>query len=168
MPDRDLQPTECLMTIAGTGSYVPERVLTNADLEKMVDTTDEWITTRTGIKERRIAAAGENTSDMATAAARRAMEMAGVNADEIELIIVATVTPDTIFPSTACYVQKNLGAVNAVAFDISAACSGFLYAHADQPALHQHRQPQDRAHHRGGKTLEHRQLVRPQHLRPLR
>jgi 3-oxoacyl-[acyl-carrier-protein] synthase-3 len=128
MPDRDLQPTECLMTIAGTGSYVPERVLTNADLEKMVDTSDEWITTRTGIKERRIAAKGENTSDMASAAALRAMEMARVSASEIELIIVATVTPDTIFPSTACYVQRNLGASNAVAFDISAACSGFLYA----------------------------------------
>lgn len=128
MPDRDLLPTECLMTIAGTGSYVPERVLTNAELEKSVETSDEWITTRTGIKERRIAATGETTSDMATMAARRAMEMAGVTAPEIELIIVATITPDTIFPSTACYVQRNLGAKNAVAFDISAACSGFLYA----------------------------------------
>lgn len=128
MPDRDLLPTECLMTIAGTGSYVPERILTNAELEKSVETSDEWITTRTGIKERRIAAPGETTSDMATMAARRAMEMAGVTAPEIELIIVATVTPDTIFPSTACYVQRNLGAKNAVAFDISAACSGFLYA----------------------------------------
>jgi 3-oxoacyl-[acyl-carrier-protein] synthase-3 len=128
MPDRDLQPTACLMTIAGTGSYVPERILTNAELEKMVDTSDEWITSRTGIKERRIAAPDETTSDMATAAARRAMEMAGLTAEEIELIIVATITPDTIFPSTACYVQRNLGAKNAVAFDISAACSGFLYA----------------------------------------
>ncbi len=128
MPDRDLQPTQCLMTIAGTGSYVPERVLTNAELEKLVDTSDEWIISRTGIRERRIAAEGQNTSDMATEAARRAMEKAGVAAEEIELIICATVTPDTIFPSTACYVQKNLGAKNAVAFDISAACSGFLYA----------------------------------------
>ena len=108
MPDRDLLPTECLMTIAGTGSYVPERVLTNAELEKSVETSDEWITTRTGIKERRIAAPGETTADMATMAARRAMEMAGVTAPEIELIIVATITPDTIFPSTACYVQRNL------------------------------------------------------------
>ena len=106
MPDRDLLPTECLMTIAGTGSYVPERVLTNAELEKSVETSDEWITTRTGIKERRIAAPGETTSDMATMAARRAMEMAGVTAAELELIIVATVTPDTIFPSTACYVWE--------------------------------------------------------------
>ncbi len=128
MPDRDLQPTACLMTIAGTGSYVPERILTNAELEKMVDTSDDWITSRTGIKERHIAAPHENTSDMATAAARRAIEMAGISPEDIELIIVATVTPDTIFPSTACYVQRNLRAQNAVAFDISAACSGFLYA----------------------------------------
>ncbi len=127
-PDRDLRPTQCKMTIAGTGSYVPERVLTNADLEKIVDTTDEWIVQRTGIHERRIAAEGQTTSDMATQAALRAMEKAGVTAEEIDLIIVATVTPDTFFPATACYVQKNLGAVNAVAFDISAACSGFLYA----------------------------------------
>lgn len=116
------------MTIAGTGSYVPERVMTNAELEKLVDTTDDWITSRTGIKERRIAAPGEATSHMATHAARRAMEAAGITADEIDLIIVATVTPDTFFPSTACHVQRNLGASRAVAFDVSAACAGFLYA----------------------------------------
>jgi 3-oxoacyl-[acyl-carrier-protein] synthase III len=116
------------MKIAGTGSYLPEKVLSNADLEKLVDTTDEWITSRTGIKERRIAAAGEATSDMATQAAKRAMEAAGVTATDIDLIIVATITPDTFFPSTACHVQRNLGAVRAVAFDISAACAGFLYA----------------------------------------
>jgi 3-oxoacyl-[acyl-carrier-protein] synthase-3 len=116
------------MKIAGTGSYVPERVLTNADLEKLVETTDEWIMSRTGIKERRIAAEGEATSDLATKAALRAMEAAGVTAEEIDLIIVGTISPDTFFPSTACHVQRNLGAVKAVAFDVSAACAGFLYA----------------------------------------
>lgn len=116
------------VALIGTGSYVPERRLTNEDLEKMVDTSNEWIVTRTGIEERRIAAPDEKTSDMATQAGRRAMEAAGVTPEEIDLIIVATVTPDTFTPSTACYVQANLGAVNAAAFDISAACSGFLYA----------------------------------------
>ncbi|MGK0186218.1 MAG: 3-oxoacyl-[acyl-carrier-protein] synthase-3 [Verrucomicrobiales bacterium] len=116
------------MTIAGTGSYLPEKVLTNADLEKLVDTSDEWIISRTGIRERRIAADDEATSDMATKAGQRAMEQAGVSAEELDLIIVATVSPDTFFPATACYVQKNLGAKNAVCFDISAACSGFLFA----------------------------------------
>jgi len=107
---------------------MPAKVLTNQDLEKMVDTNDEWITTRTGIKERRIAAENEATSDLATAAARKALESAKVKAEELDLIIVATVTPDMFFPSTACIVQKKLGAKNAVCFDISAACSGFLYA----------------------------------------
>jgi 3-oxoacyl-[acyl-carrier-protein] synthase-3 len=116
------------MKIAGTGSYVPEKVLSNADLEKIVDTSDEWIVSRTGIRERRIAAAGEATSDMATNAARHAIEAAGITAADIDLIIVGTITPDTYFPSTACYVQRKLGAVNAVAFDVSAACAGFLYA----------------------------------------
>jgi len=116
------------VTIAGTGSYLPEKVLTNADLEKIVDTTDEWITTRTGIKERRIAAEGQSTSDLATEAAKKALEQAQIAAEDVELIIVATITPDTLTPATACYVQDNLGARKAVAFDISAACSGFLYA----------------------------------------
>ncbi len=114
--------------IAGTGSYLPERVLSNADLASLVDTTDEWITTRTGIKERRIAAADEFTSHMATKAARRALEQAGLTPEDVELLIVATITPDTITPATACHVQRALGAHRAVAFDISAACSGFLYA----------------------------------------
>ncbi len=107
---------------------MPEKVLTNDELSKTVDTNDEWITTRTGIKERRIAAEDQATSDMASEAARRAMNAAGVAPEEIQLIIVATVTPDMFFPSTACFVQKKIGAVNAVCFDISAACSGFLYA----------------------------------------
>jgi 3-oxoacyl-[acyl-carrier-protein] synthase-3 len=115
-------------SVAGIGSYVPARVLTNADLEKMVETTDEWIVTRTGIRERRLAAADEFTSDMATAAARRAMEMAGVTPEEIDLIIVATITPDMPFPNTACLVQQKLGARKSAAFDIEAACSGFIYA----------------------------------------
>jgi len=114
--------------IAGTGSYVPEKILTNEELAKRVDTSDEWIFTRTGIRERRIAAEGEFTSHMASNAARRALEQAGMEASEIQLIIVATITPDTITPATACYVQQQLGASKAVAFDISAACSGFLYA----------------------------------------
>lgn len=128
MPDRELQSVPCQLSLIGTGSYMPERVLTNADLEKMVATSDEWITSRTGIKERRIAADHEATSDLAAAAARRALEQAGVDAKDIDLIIVATITPDMFFPSTACLVQSKLGATEAIAFDINAACSGFLYA----------------------------------------
>lgn len=116
------------VSITGVGSYVPERVLTNADVEKLVDTSDEWILSRTGIRERRLAAEGEATSDLATAAARKALDNAGVRAEEIDLIIVATITPDMLFPSTACLVQHRLGATRAAAFDIEAACSGFVYA----------------------------------------
>jgi 3-oxoacyl-[acyl-carrier-protein] synthase-3 len=122
-----LQPL-CTSSIIGTGSYLPEKVLTNNDLSKVVDTSDEWITTRTGIKERHIAADDQATSDLASEAARRAMTAAGVTPEEIDLIVVATVTPDMFFPSTACFVQRKIGATNAVCFDISAACSGFLYA----------------------------------------
>lgn len=118
----------CVMSIAGTGSYTPVKVLSNADLEKLVDTSNEWIVSRTGIKERRIAAPGEATSDMATRAAEAALENAGVAPEELDLIIVATVSPDTFFPATACYVQSKLGAKKAAAFDVSAACAGFLYA----------------------------------------
>jgi 3-oxoacyl-[acyl-carrier-protein] synthase-3 len=102
--------------------------MTNKDLESIVETTEEWITSRTGIQERRIAAEGENTSDLATAAAKNALENAGIDAADIDLIIVGTITPDTLTPATACYVQHNLGATSALAFDVSAACSGFLYA----------------------------------------
>ncbi len=115
------------VAVIGTGSYVPERRLTNSDLEKMVDTSNEWILERTGIEERRIAAPNEKTSDMATQAALRDIEAAGITAEDIDLIIVANITPDTITPSTSCYVQANIGAKNAAAFDISAACSGFLF-----------------------------------------
>lgn len=115
-------------SIMGVGSYLPERILTNADLERMVDTTDEWITTRTGIRERRIAATDEATSDLAAHAARRALESAGVSAAQVDLIIVATITPDMLFPSVACLVQQKIGALRAAAFDVGAACSGFIYA----------------------------------------
>ena len=116
------------VSIIGTGSYVPERIMTNAELEKLVETSDEWITSRTGIKERRIAAEGEFTSDMAAKAAQNALENAGITAEEVDLILVATVTPDMFFPSTACFVQTKIGATHAACFDVSAACSGFLYA----------------------------------------
>ena len=116
------------VSIIGTGSYLPSRILTNAELEKMVETSDDWITTRTGIKERRISAEGECTSDLAANAGRSALENAGISAEEVDLIIVATVTPDMFFPSTSCFVQHKLGARNAACFDINAACSGFLYA----------------------------------------
>lgn len=115
-------------SIAGVGSYVPSRVLTNADLEKMVNTSDEWITSRTGIKERHIAAADEYTSDLGAKAAALAMARAGVTAEQIDLIIVATITPDMPFPSTAALIQRKLGAHRAAAFDLEAACSGFIYA----------------------------------------
>jgi 3-oxoacyl-[acyl-carrier-protein] synthase-3 len=115
-------------SLSGVGSYVPERILTNADLEKMVETSDEWITSRTGIKERRIAAANEFTSDLAAKAAGRALEMAGVTADQIDLIIVASITPDMPFPNTACLVQQKIGARRVPSLDIEAACSGFIYA----------------------------------------
>lgn len=114
--------------VTGTGSAVPEKVLSNSDLELLVDTTDEWIVSRTGIRERRIASEGEFTSSFATRAAQNALQMAGVSPDELDLIIVATVTPDYPFPSTACILQSNLKARNAAAFDISAACSGFIFA----------------------------------------
>jgi 3-oxoacyl-[acyl-carrier-protein] synthase-3 len=114
--------------ISGTGSYLPEKILTNADLEKMVDTTDEWIVTRTGIKQRHIAAEGENTADLAEHAARRAMEAANVSAADLDLIIVATTTPDQVFPSTACLLQGRLENHGATAFDVQAVCTGFVYA----------------------------------------
>lgn len=114
-------------SITAVGSYVPERVLTNAELEKMVDTSDEWIVSRTGIKERHIAAADEFTSDLAAKAALRAMEVAKITPDQIDLIIVATITPDMPFPSTSCLVQQKIGARRAAAFDIEAACSGFIF-----------------------------------------
>ncbi|HRQ65758.1 MAG TPA: beta-ketoacyl-ACP synthase III [Xanthomonadaceae bacterium] len=114
--------------IAGTGSCLPERIVTNADLEKLVDTSDEWIRERTGIRQRHIAADGQTTGDLALGAATRAMEAAGVSAAEIDLIVVGTTTPDIIFPSTACLLQHRLGANGCAAMDVNAACTGFIYA----------------------------------------
>lgn len=114
--------------IAGTGGYLPERVMHNKDFERLVDTTDEWIQERTGIKRRHIAADDETTSDMGIAAARKAIEAADIDVSDIDLIIVATTTPDKVFPSTACIVQRRLGLHSVAAFDIHAACSGFIYA----------------------------------------
>jgi 3-oxoacyl-[acyl-carrier-protein] synthase-3 len=114
--------------IAGTGSYLPAKILTNADLERMVETSDEWIVARTGIRERHIAADGEFTSDLAEKAARNAIEAAGIAPSEIDLVIVATTTPDRIFPSAACFLQSKLGIAGCPAFDIQAVCSGFVYA----------------------------------------
>ncbi len=115
--------------ISGTGGYLPERILTNADLEKMVDTSDQWIVERTGIRERHLAAEHEMTSDLAVAAARQAIAAADIDVAEIDLVIVATTTPDLVFPSTACLVQNKLGMSNGcAAFDVQAVCSGFVYA----------------------------------------
>jgi 3-oxoacyl-[acyl-carrier-protein] synthase-3 len=114
--------------IAGTGGYLPEKVLTNHDLEKMVDTSDQWITERTGIKKRHVVIDGETTCDLAEAAARRAIEAAGINTTDIDLIIVATTTPDQVFPSTACLLQARLDIHGCPAFDIQAVCTGFVYA----------------------------------------
>ncbi len=121
---RTLRPA----AIAGLGAVVPEKTLTNFDLEKMVDTSDEWIRKRTGIRERRIAEPGTPTSDLASAAAREALSRSGVGAEELDLIIVATFTPDCPYPATACAVQQKIGARNAAAFDVQAMCSGFVYA----------------------------------------
>ncbi len=115
------------VSITGVGSYVPARVLTNHELEKLVDTSDDWITTRTGVKERRIAAPDEFTSDLGAKAAERALQNAGVTPEQVDLIIVATCTPDMLFPSTGCLVQQKIGARRAAAFDLEAACAGFIY-----------------------------------------
>lgn len=113
--------------IIGIGRCLPEKILTNADLEKIVDTSDEWIRTRTGIEERRIADDNTNTSDLAFEAAKNALENANITAEDLDMIIVATVTPDNPFPSVACMLQEKLGAVKAAAMDVSAACAGFMY-----------------------------------------
>lgn len=114
--------------VVGTGSYLPEKTLTNADLEKMVETTDEWIVTRSGIRERHIAAEHETSSSMALIAAQRALEMAGLQPSDIDMIVVGTCSPDMLFPSAACFLQQRLGLTGIPAFDVGAACSGFIYA----------------------------------------
>jgi len=122
-----MEPTRTV-SIIGTGSYVPEKVLTNHDLEEIVDTTDEWIHSRTGMRERHIAAADQATSDLGTEAAKAALADAGISAEEVDLLVVATLSPDMFFPSTACFVQEKIGAKNAFCYDLGAACSGFLFA----------------------------------------
>ena len=119
---------EIISKLIGCGSYLPENVVTNADLAKKIDTSDEWIFSRTGIKQRHYAAAGENTSDLASIAAERALLHAGVNPQDVDLIVVGTTTPDRTFPATAVRVQKNIGCVKGAAFDVQAVCSGFIYA----------------------------------------
>ena len=128
MTNSSKSPLRRSSSIISTGAYVPSRVLSNTELEKMVETTNEWIISRTGIRERRVAADDEFTSDMGAAAAKQALELGGINPQSIDLIIVATCTPDTTFPSTACHIQNKIGATRAAAFDVQAACSGFLYA----------------------------------------
>ncbi len=122
------QPGDRRIRIVSTGVYVPEKILTNADLEKMVDTSDEWITTRSGIKERRVAREDQASSDLGIAAARQALERAGLTVKDIDVIVTAANTPDTIFPSTAAWIHKGLGASHVPAFDVSAGCAGFIYA----------------------------------------
>ena len=114
--------------ITGTGSFVPEKTLTNDDLSKMVDTSDEWITTRTGIKSRHVCSEDESTALLAANAAKQAIKKAGIDPKELDLIIVGTVSPEMVFPSTACFVQNEIGATNAWCYDISAACSGFVFS----------------------------------------
>jgi 3-oxoacyl-[acyl-carrier-protein] synthase-3 len=122
-----IKPRDTSIIISGIGSYAPPDVLTNQDLSKIVDTSDEWIWSRTGIRERRIAKSGENCSDMGALAGRAAIENAGLGVEDIDLLIVATMTPDMLFPSTACLIQKKLGLRQIPCFDVGAACSGFLY-----------------------------------------
>jgi len=120
--------TSIFSRIAGTGGYLPERVLTNSEIEKMVDTTDEWITSRTGIRQRHIAAEDEYTLDLAENASRQAIANADIDTSQIDLIIVATTTPDRVFPSTACLLQSRLDVHGSPAFDVQAVCTGFVYA----------------------------------------
>lgn len=122
-----MDPTLYRSRISGTGHYLPEKRLTNFDLEKMVDTNDQWIRERTGISARHIAAKGETTSDLALVASKKALEMAGLTAKDLDMILVATVTPDEIMPNTACHLQRKLGARDVMSVDISAACTGFVY-----------------------------------------
>jgi 3-oxoacyl-[acyl-carrier-protein] synthase-3 len=123
-----ISPPRRSASVISTGAYLPSRIVTNDELAHIVETSDEWIRSRTGIRERRIAAADELTSDMGAKAAQQALELGGIDPENIDLIIVATCTPDTIFPSTACHIQRKIGATRAACFDLTAACSGFLYA----------------------------------------
>ncbi len=141
--------------VLGTGSYLPKRILTNSELEELVETSDEWITTRTGIKTRHIAGAGEETSMLAVRAANKALQMAGLGAGELDLILVGTISSEVSMPSCACLVQKELGAVNAFAYDLNAACCGFLYG-LDMADAYLHRNPAMKIMVIGAETLSSR------------
>jgi 3-oxoacyl-[acyl-carrier-protein] synthase-3 len=154
--------------IRSVGSYLPARIMTNDDLSKIVDTSDEWIQQRTGIKQRHIAAEGENTSDLAAAAAKKAMENAGIGIEDIDLIIVATTTPDMTFPATAAVVQQKLGMHHGAAFDIQAVCSGFVYAVATADAYLKNGLGEARAGDRRRDVFAAARLDGPHHLRALR
>ena len=154
--------------ISALGCYTPPRVLTNQDLEKLVDTNDQWIMERTGIRERHIAAPEMATSDMAIEAARCALLQRGIDARELDAIILCTVTPDHLFPSTACLVQNAIGAKGAWGFDLIAACSGFLYGLTTGAHFVMARNAQESAGHRLGHHEPHHRLHRPRHLRPVR
>ncbi len=154
--------------IAGTGSYLPAQVLTNHDLARRLDTNDAWIRARTGIRERRIAAPDEQTSDLALHAARAALAAAGIAPADVDLIVVATTTPDMVFPSTACIVQAKLGARGGPAFDVQAVCSGFVYALAVADRMVATGMARQRARRRGRDLFAHSRLERPRHLRAVR
>ena len=160
-------PTTPRAAISAVASYVPERILTNAELAQRLDTSDEWIVARTGIRERRIGAPGETTSAMGAEAVRRLMAKRGLGPDDIDALIVATVTPDMLFPATACLIQDQLGLRRAWGFDLSAACSGFLCAHHRGPAGGQRRAPAGRRGRSRSHELHHRS-ARPDHGRALR
>ena len=154
--------------ITGTGSYAPKKIITNHDLEKLVDTSDEWIIERTGIKERRIAEKGQSTSDLAYEAGKKALKAAGLAPEELDLIIVATMTPDKILPSTACMLQEKLGAKKAAAFDIYAACSGFIYGMSVANAFIRSEMYKNVLSRRRGDPVAVHRLGGPHHLHPLR
>jgi 3-oxoacyl-[acyl-carrier-protein] synthase-3 len=154
--------------IAGIGSYLPEKILTNKGMEAIVETSDEWIRERTGINKRHIAGDGERTSDLGEAAARRAVEHAGLTLDDVDLIIVATATPDLTFPATATIIQHKLGVKNGFAFDVHAVCSGFLYALATADNFHPHRPGQMCVGHWRGDVFAHSRLDGPHNMRPVR
>ena len=154
--------------ITGTGSFAPKKIITNQDLEKLVDTSDEWITERTGIKERRIAEKGQTTSDLAYEAGKKALKAAGIGAQDLDLILVATMTPDTILPSMGCVLQEKLGAKKAAAFDISAACSGFIYGMSVADAFIKSGDIQEHPPRRGRGPVAVHRLGGPDDLHPLR
>ena len=160
--------TELRSRVIGCGAYLPSKILTNAALASMVDTSDEWITERSGIKARHIAAEGEKTSDLGVAAAIDALNDAGIEPSGIDFIILATSTPDLTFPATATTIQASLGITHGFAFDLQAVCSGFAYALASCRQFPARGPRQACACYRRGNVLAHPRLGGPQHLRPVR